>query len=56
MIVDTHGAALASGPRMQSALTAIVFTVDRVRTVLLALSFIILIKCSLVLTALALAG
>jgi hypothetical protein len=38
---------------MQSAVSAVVFTFDRVRTVLLALSFIVLIKCGLLLTALA---
>jgi len=39
---------------MRSAVSAVVFTFDRVRTVLLALSFIILIKTGLVVTALAL--
>ena len=45
---------LASGARVRSAVSTFVFTFDRVRTVLLALSFIILIKTALVLTALAL--
>ncbi len=40
---------------MKTAIAAAAFTFDRVRTVLLALSFIIFIKCGLVLTALALA-
>jgi hypothetical protein len=39
---------------MHSVVSAFVFTFDRVRTVLLALSFIILIKTALVVTALAL--
>ena len=34
---------------MQSALTACLFTLDRVRTVLLALSFIVLMKTAWVL-------
>ncbi len=34
---------------MQSALTACLFTLDRVRTVLLALSFIVLVKTAWVL-------
>jgi hypothetical protein len=41
---------------MRSAVTAFVFTFDRVRTVLLALSVIILLKTAFVLTALAFAG
>jgi hypothetical protein len=45
---------LASGARMRGAVSTFVFTFDRVRTVLLALSFIILIKTAFVLTALAL--
>ena len=41
---------------MKTAIAAAAFTFDRVlRTALLALSFIIFIKCGLVLTALALA-
>ncbi len=40
---------------MKAAVSAAVFTLNRVRTVLLALSFITLIKCGMVLTALALA-
>lgn len=39
---------------MHSAVSAFAFTFGRVRTVLLALSFIVLIKTALVLTALAL--
>jgi len=41
---------------MRTAVSTFVFTFDRVRTVLLAFSFIILIKTGLVLTALAFAG
>lgn len=37
---------------MRTAVSAVLFTFDRMRTVLLALSFVIIIKCGLVLTAL----
>jgi hypothetical protein len=40
---------------MKTAIAAAAFTFDRLRTALLALSFIIFIKCGLVVTALALA-
>ena len=40
---------------MKAAVATAVFAFDRIRTVLLALSFIIFIKCGLVVTALYLA-
>jgi hypothetical protein len=37
---------------MKTAVAAAVFAIDRIRTVLLAISFIIFIKCGLVLASL----